>query len=245
MSTKKNNSSFRRFKNLPWFDKVSASLIFVGGAGGIGSWLSFFLCRAGAEVVLVDDDTVAEENLAGQLYGKQDIGKPKVEAMYDLIDRLCGQNTLSPIKTFITEEPSQWQGIVSDCDVVAVGFDNLKARRIIYEEWKVKGKEGSFFIDGRLAAESGQVFVLGKNWSKDKFDSYEATYFSDEERVELPCSMKATTHCGAMIASFMVSQITNHLNNTVEGAIPRQISNIEFHLPVMLLQQPPYKKIEV
>lgn len=242
MNSKQNISNYGRFKGLTWFDKMSQSKIFVGGAGGIGSWLSLFLVRTGANVYVLDFDAVEDLNLAGQCYGPEDIGKSKVYALSDVMTRLCGlkANTLTPINSTVSEETTQWKAVIRMCDVVCVGFDNLKARRMVYEEWKKNGREQSFFVDGRLTAESGQIFTLWKTSPEEDFKAYEQTYFADSERIDLPCSMKATTHCGALIGSMMTAQITNWFNNQVEDAMPRETGNFEFHLQLMLLEQPTY-----
>jgi hypothetical protein len=67
---------------------------------------------------------------------------------------------------------------------------------------------------------------------------YEATYFSDHERVELPCTFKATTHYGAGVAWWIVTQVSNHLNNITTGTIPRTLSNIEVCGPLSMIDQP-------
>lgn len=244
MNLKRNVQSYGRFKNLPWFDKISDSYIFVGGAGGIGSWLVLFLARTGANVVVVDMDTVEEHNIAGQVYGKGEIGKKKVDAIESVASSLCGENNITPIDTEITEEPAQWQSIITRCEAVCVGFDNLKARGLVYKEWLLNGKEDSIFIDGRLSAENGQVYVVTKQSTPEELAAYESTYFSDSEKVELPCTMKATSHCGALIASLMTAEVVNWFNNIAGNPMPRTISNIEFHLPLMLIEQPVLKCVD-
>lgn len=232
---------YGRFKGLPWFTEMKKATIFIGGAGGISSWLSLFLNRAGARLIVIDNDTVGLENLAGQLYGSIDVGKPKVKALESVLERLCGEVNGAFIQQFIDDTDGQWKTLVRRSNIVCVGFDNLKARRLVYEEWKLNGKDVSFFVDGRLSAESGQVFVLSKNSPEDSFTAYEQTYFSDAERTELPCTMKATSHCGALIASIMTSQITNWLNNITEDTLQREVSNVEFHLQLSLFETPVYK----
>ncbi len=234
-------SNYGRFKNLPWFDTMSQSTILVGGAGGIGSWVTLFLARIGCNVITVDMDIVGEENLAGQTYGKEDIGVAKVEALQNVVLRLCGEDTVQGVNEEVTQEGGYWSARLPICDVVVVGFDNLEARRLVYEEWKKNGKETSLFIDGRLTAESGQVFLLEKSSSEEVYKGYEATYFSPEERTELPCTMKATTHCGAFIGSIIVSQATNWFTNLTNPVFSRTVGNYEFHLPFMLFDQPKYK----
>lgn len=238
-----NTSNYQgRFKGLPWFGKLSDSMIFIGGAGGIGSHLAFQLARTGANILIADMDIVGEENLAGQLYGKEDIDQTKVRAIATVIERLCGNATVSPMNTEITDDPdASWRAFVQASDIVCVGFDNLQARRLIYEEWKAYGKDVSVFVDGRLAAESGQVFVVPRDSPEAIYKAYEATYFSESERTELPCTMKATTHCGALIAAFMVGQITNWCNNVTKGTMEREICNIEFHIPLMMFDVSRFK----
>lgn len=233
---------YGRFKGLPWFDKISNSRIFIGGAGGIGSHLAFYLARTGAQITIIDMDTVGEENLAGQLYGSDDVGKKKVQAISDVIFRLCDGPNVTPLDSEVTDDPDEmWRMAVQSSDVVCVGFDNLKARETIYKEWRANGRDESLFVDGRLGAESGQVFVLSKKDPEDNFLGYEATYFPESERTELPCTMKATTHCGALIASLMVAQITNWFNNISEGTMGRNINNVEYHIPLMMMDFSQFK----
>lgn len=246
MNSKQNVQSYGRFKSLPWFDKISQSLIFVGGAGGISSHVIFQLARTGANVVAVDMDVVSAENLAGQMYGKSHIGMKKVKAMSNVIDFLCGENNFTGLDVEVTEEGGQWQSIIQRCGAVVVGFDNLKARKLIYDEWKASGKEDSIFIDGRLSSESFTVYLVTKNSTEEDFIAYEQTYFPDSERVELPCTMKATTHCGAGIAWWITTQISNHMNNIAGSIMSRPINNIEVHGALNMIDQPVLKpKLDV
>lgn len=63
MNLKQNIQSYGRFKGTPWFTKMSESIIFVGGAGSIGSHTVFQLARASANIIVADMDTVEEHNL--------------------------------------------------------------------------------------------------------------------------------------------------------------------------------------
>lgn len=56
-----------RFKDAPWFPKEETNVV-IGGAGGIGSWLSLLISRAGFFPIVYDFDILEEHNLAGQLY---------------------------------------------------------------------------------------------------------------------------------------------------------------------------------
>jgi tRNA A37 threonylcarbamoyladenosine dehydratase len=71
--------SRERYQDALWYNKPVRILIF--GAGGIGSWSSFFLTRAGFDVRIFDFDRVEEHNLGGQMFLHQDIGKLKIDAV--------------------------------------------------------------------------------------------------------------------------------------------------------------------
>jgi len=66
MSYEKKQPHYGRFKDTPWFDTLNDSYITVFGAGGVGSYLTFFLNRAGANIIVVDMDTVDDGNLGLQ-----------------------------------------------------------------------------------------------------------------------------------------------------------------------------------
>ncbi len=74
----KNNKSVR-FSDAPWYRPGIECT--VGGAGGIGSWLAFFLGRQECVIALFDMDSIDETNLGGQLYSLEDIGNNKAEVI--------------------------------------------------------------------------------------------------------------------------------------------------------------------
>lgn len=238
MSLKQNTTSYGRFKGASWFSKLADSMILIGGAGSIGSNVAFQLARTGADIAIVDNDTVGIENLAGQMYGPAQVGKTKVRAIAEVIASLCEKPTITPINELVIPGEGQWLTIIPMADVVIVGFDNLPARRVMYEEWRKNGKDTSLFIDGRLSMENGEIYVLEKIDLPEVFDGYEKTYFRAEEREELPCTMKSTTHCGMILAGLIVANITNWFNNQDERFLPRDTCNFKFYLELMKIDKP-------
>ncbi len=203
----------------------------------MGSHLTFFLARTGANVVTVDFDTVEDHNIAGQLYGPEDVGKTKVEAMSNVITRLCGENNITPINEKISSATSSWVEYLKAADVVCVSFDSIYARRIAYDRWCREGKENSLFVDGRMSIETGQVFTVQKG-NEDNHKFYESSFFDDSEVEEPACTMKATTHCGSLIASLMVAQITNWFNNLAGTALPREVvKQLNFNIPLVMFEE--------
>ena len=185
---------FDRFKDLPWFrpdlDRVN---VIIGGAGGIGSWLTLLLARMGANTYIYDFDTVSATNIGGQLFSNDSIGETKVTALKRTVQQYSGSYTNAFFEKY-TEESLRSIYMFS-------AFDNMEARRIMFNRWKSQDPEKGIFIDGRLIAESLQIFCV----TKDNMDIYEQEYlFSDSEVEDAPCTMKQTSHSAAMIASHMV-----------------------------------------
>ncbi len=89
-------NKFNRFKDAPWFPKEDVHTV-VGGAGGIGSWLTLLLSRAGFKPIVFDFDTLEEHNLGGQFFSKRQIGKTKVEALEENV-QICNKGRLYSVQ---------------------------------------------------------------------------------------------------------------------------------------------------
>lgn len=197
-----------RFRDASWFEKIDNFQlpIIIGGAGGIGSWLTLFLARmlpSSGYIFLYDFDNVEEVNMAGQLFAKEHINRPKVDAIKDIVERFTDYTKLS----------CQNEKYVKDSlksPVMFSAFDNMEARKVMFENWKTEAKlapEQAIFIDGRLLAEQLQVFYV----TPDRIEEYEKYLFDDSEVEDVNCSYKQTTHFAAAIAAKMVQGFTNWL----------------------------------
>ncbi len=215
-----------RFSDAPWIPQKEEKVL-IGGAGGIGSWLTFFMCRAGFKPYVFDDDIVEEHNIGGQLFQKRYIGRPKVEALRTLCYDFC-DTTIDSSNTRITRENPVSHYYSFSC------FDNMKARRIMFDNWKStfsKTTRIPILIDGRLLAEQLQIFCV----TPQNADRYEDFLFSDDEIEDAPCTFKQTSHVAAMIASHMFAFFTNHITNMYEGEFVRDVPFFyEFYTPVSL-----------
>ena len=193
-----------RFQGLDWYSQDNAPVVVVGGAGGIGSWLAFFLARANFNVILSDFDSVEEHNIGGQLFKRHQIGLYKAEAVGRNVSEFS-TNTISAQVVKITENTATHEFMFS-------AFDNMDARRDMFKVWKRSwnGMNRPIFIDGRLNAEQFQIFCV----TPENADEYEKVHlFNDSEVEDAPCSAQQTTHTAAMIAGHMVGFFTNHITN--------------------------------
>ena len=235
-----------RFKDAPWFPKEETAII-VGGAGGIGSWLSLLLSRAGFYPIVYDYDRLEEHNLAGQLYTKLDAENNvlKVDALKGLCKNFADTD-ITVMNERYTKDSMSHHYVMS-------AFDNMQARKDMFSAWCEYVKDWKFlkeheedlngedkfdevpiFIDGRLTAEQMQIFCV----TPDRIEAYKEHLFDDSEVEDAPCTMKQTSHSAAMIASHMVGFFTNHMTNNAEKDTTRALPFLwEYFIPLNYINE--------
>lgn len=222
------NPAHSRFSDAQWYTGENTRVT-LGGAGGIGSWLSIFLSRIGFEICLYEMDTIEEHNIGGQAYFKDHIGLTKAESVYEVCDMMCEGANMIPLGKF--EEASE----VSPITFAA--FDNMHARKLMFEQWKklvksTKDKQQCLFIDGRMTAETGIIYYI----TPDRIEKYESEFFDDSEISDEPCSYKATSHNGAMLSSIMLQGFLNTLGNKKLGVELYSLPfRVNYELPMITL----------
>jgi len=218
------NNKQVRFSDAAWY-RAGAQDIIIGGAGGIGSWLSLFLGRIGHNLYLFDNDTIEEVNMAGQLYSVNQIGKNKAAAIAETIYAFSGNSNVETLGLYTEESEIS--------PIMFSAFDNMKARKTMFSNW-MKQEDREVFIDGRVLAEVGMVFCVQKGQEEE----YIKYLFDDSEIEEAPCSFKATSHCGALIASLMTAVFNNYLANRFLEMEVRQVNfKTDFELPSLNFQE--------
>ena len=233
-----------RFKDAPWFPKEETNVV-IGGAGGIGSWLSLLISRAGFFPIVYDFDILEEHNLAGQLYTKLDAEAmvPKVDALKGLCKHFADTDITVMNEKYTKDSMSH--------HYVFSAFDNMQARKDMFsawceyvEEWKeelaalddkeLSNRPQPIFIDGRLTAEQMQIFCI----TPDRIDQYKEHLFDDSEVEDAPCTMKQTSHSAAMIASHMTGFFSNHMTNNAEKDSVRAVPFLwEYFIPINYINE--------
>lgn len=226
-----------RFKDAPWFPKAETEVI-VGGAGGIGSWLTLLLARLAIDnIVVYDFDTLEEHNMSGQCYPTSAIGQPKVTALHGLVKSFAD--------TDITQMLEKVTPDSFGTNFMFGAFDNMTARAAIFEVWtkfvgswrEVKAKveagettweaeemspDEPIYIDGRLRLEQFQIFCITAD--DEKIKQYtEEQLFPDTDVPDEECTLKQSSHTAAMIGGHMVGFFTNHLYNVNTGSEARTV----------------------
>lgn len=209
-----------RFKDAPWFGG-DVNIIMVG-LGGIGSWTGLLLSRMGYKLTVYDNDVLEGLNIGGQLHSKDFVSKFKTQGFSETVSKYSEDGSVTPVTRLFTEkEPNEF--------IMISAVDNMATRKLMFEKWLeayktnkevCKGEYPCIFIDGRMTAEIGQVFVVKDD---DTIERYKDTLFSDEEAEELPCSFKATSHCGAKIGAEIVGVLANYIANHRKGMDLRDV----------------------
>jgi len=228
----------KRFSDLDWATKVKSLNVLVVGAGGIGSWTTLLLSRAGFNsITVIDDDMVEIANLGGQFYSLEDVGTPKVLALtnstelYSDYPLNCFINKFTFTNETINGAIVNPQISMDKYDIVIGAFDNMIGRTQLFNAWELLGNKKSVFIDGRLLAEVFQIFTIDKE-DEINIEKYKKEFlFNDSEVEEASCTSKATSYYGAGIAFEINKKIISWIRNTyLEGVddLPFQIKNYSF-----------------
>jgi molybdopterin/thiamine biosynthesis adenylyltransferase len=170
------------------------------GLGGIGSQMVLQIAKLGVTSInLYDDDDVELHNLPYQMYRPCDIGKPKAQAMADIL-RSFGYTNVN-VNVGRVDSTTGLEGIV------IAGVDSMESRRAIWDAVQFN-PQVILFMDGRLGGEHVQLYTLNP-CDPEAVDRYEATFFDDADAAPLPCAARAVIHPAMNVATMVVSQITN------------------------------------
>ncbi len=176
------------------------------GAGGIGSWTALTLAKCGYDRLTVwDPDDVDVPNCPNQVYRPIDIGRPKVEALREILQ------AFSPTGATIIARKATFTGNDNLRGITIVGVDSMAARTSVWERAK-HNPSVPLFIDGRMAGESGRVYTINPT-NPDEVAFYETTLYSDAEADPVPCGAKAIVHNLLAVAAFIEANLTRFWRN--------------------------------
>ena len=223
--SEQDNDSTSRFSSAIWYEKIQQQTIILAGLGGIGSFVAFLLSRMHpSSLFIYDDDTVETANLSGQMLRQEDVGLHKTAAIINMMRSYSNYGDVFSME-------SRFSDTSQAGNIMICGFDNMDARKVFFRKWSrhvksftdVADRAKCLFIDGRLAAESFQVFCIKGDdpYSMDKYA--EQWLFNDDEAEETICSYKQTSFCANMIASVMVNCFVNFIANQCNPLIPRDV----------------------
>lgn len=109
---------------------LETATVGIAGAGGIGSNCAMHLVRAGVRrFVLADFDVVSASNLNRQFFFRDQIGRKKVEALAENLQRI--EPGLDMELQAVRLDPSNLARIFGSCDIVAEAFDHADEKAML------------------------------------------------------------------------------------------------------------------
>ncbi len=141
----------------PGQQALKRARILLIGAGGIGSPAALYLAAAGVGTLgLVDDDAVSLSNLQRQiLFSSEDVGRPKVDAAAERLDRLNGHTMVERHHRRIARHDGH--DLVQGYDLVIDGSDNFATRYVMADLCEAAGRP---LVSAAVQRFAGQVTTL-------------------------------------------------------------------------------------
>lgn len=178
--------------------------ITVIGAGATGSYIVWLLAKMGCQDITVYDfDKVENHNLPNQIFGLDDIGEKKVEALAKAV------NAGTDIKIKTVQKKFSKGSLKG---IVFVLTDTMESRKIIWESSIRYQLKVDLLIETRMEAEGGRVYAI-KPAAPKQIAAYERTLYSDAEAEESPCTRRAIAPTVATLAGIAVFTMINFANN--------------------------------
>ncbi len=168
------------------------------GAGSVGSHVASMLVRIGVTNLRVfDDDSIASHNIGPSLYGKDDFGYYKVDALAAIIKRDTGVIIKTEKKKY-TDEPLR--------DTVICCVDSMEARQAIWKRVR-KNPFVDMLIDTRVAEEFFQIFSVKPCNERDVayYEHYLA--YSSNEAARQMCGRHSIINVSSMVAAEAVTSL--------------------------------------
>lgn len=113
--------------------KLRNTRVAVAGLGGLGSNIAVMLARSGVgELLLVDFDTVDVTNLNRQMYLIPQLGKPKAEALPEILYQINPYLTYRSVCIKVT--PDNVKELFSEYPIVCEAFDKPDQKAMLVRE---------------------------------------------------------------------------------------------------------------
>lgn len=202
--------------------------IHIVGCGSVGSTIAENLVRCGVtELTLWDFDKVEPHNLANQMFRQQDIGKTKVDALFDMLKDINPE-----VANTIELKPDGWKGKLMS-GYIFLCVDSIELRREIVEKHMDSPYVKAVF-DFRTLLESAQHYAADWGDFKMKQDILKSMNFSHEEaKEETPVSACGVTLGVATTVRLICALGVNNFLNFVKGNGVKKLIIIDGFQPLL------------
>ncbi len=165
----------------------------VVGCGAVGSKMAMELAKLGVRNLHVwDSDRVERHNIANQLYGLNDIGAYKVDA---LAARVLADTGLT-----ITVHRQNVEGPVALGRIVLIAVDSMTARRTIFASSLHLKFTTELVVETRMGVEELRVYGFNPN-RRESVQQWNDSLYDDTNTVENACQARTTVGATAGITA--------------------------------------------
>ncbi len=205
------------WRQLDMFDPAQFTTpVHIIGVGATGSWIAFILAKMGvSNITAWDFDSVEIHNLPNQIYGLEEVGLSKVEALKKILSRDCGVEVVA--RNEKVDGSQKLEGIVYICT------DTMSSRKKIWLNSLKYQLDVSLVVETRLGAELGTIYTV-RPLDPTDVREYEGTLYGDSEAEESPCTYRA------------ISTVVSTIAGLASHKLVKFASNVDFK-PVVKLQE--------
>lgn len=132
--------------------RLRAARVGIAGAGGLGSNVALMLARSGVEdMLIIDHDVVDASNLNRQQFWPRHVGRPKVEALAELLRELNPHIRLELLNARL--DAATLPPLLPACPIWVEALDAADTKTLLVERALIAGR--------RVASASGVAGVGG------------------------------------------------------------------------------------
>ncbi len=207
---------FTRQLNLIDPKQIGNKSITLVGAGATGSWVALLLAQLGwgdsaneqGTLRVFDGDKVEDHNLCNQIYEPSHVGKPKVEALQEIILRKCGFK-IEAYNQMVDDKVDQR---LIQSTYVFILTDTMESRKAIFEKYLQYSFKTDMVIETRMGLKDGRVYAFNPNSLEHK-EEWMGTLYTDDEADASRCGASASIITTVMFLSSMATQrVVQHFN---------------------------------
>lgn len=197
-------------------EQIKNKSITLIGAGATGSHIALLLAQMGwgdssrgqGVLRVFDGDKVEEHNLANQIYEPSHIGKPKVEALSEIILRKCGFEIQAYNQMVDDNTPSD----LIRSTYVFLLTDTMSSRKEIFEKHLRFPFNTDLLVETRMGLRVGRIYSFNPN-NGTHVEEWKSTLYSDDVAEASACGTSQSIVSTVMfLASLASGRVLQHFN---------------------------------
>lgn len=198
-----NNLRYLRQQDAVDMKRLSKLPITLIGAGSIGSTTAVWLGKMGiCNLTVFDDDLIQDHNWSNQLYSEDNVGRPKCEALEDVMEAFCSYTPRIILHPYSDQPLSE---------VVISAVDTMSSRKVIWKQVRQQ-RRVQLYIDARMGLETLIVHAVHPQIREDRI-RYSQTLHSDQNSLQEPCTARTICYTPLMAASVICNLVKRYVNN--------------------------------